>query len=234
MRSLFSLFVVSLTLLGTARAEQIVGLQIGDTPFKVVVPDGYVRTSIVLPEMFNLTAAALPPASRLMESFITEADVKQLLLGKRAGSSPNYQAHAMRAAENITFNEAEWAGFRRETERQLGVIDANQVLQSGASGRDERIREASNGEFEMKIGEVSKPQVFGNDPKSVRFTMLVPMAAKSAQVSEQVSVECAGSIVYVHGKIVMLYVYRVHAKDNRIADLQALLDNYIARTLAVQ
>lgn len=234
MRKLILIITISLAMLGSVQAQQTHVLQAGETTIKVSVPDGYVRTSDRLPDLFKLTEAAIPPASRLVESFFTEADIKQMLLGKTTKQAPNYQVHTLRAAEGMNFNDAEWAELRASSIKEMGGLDAKQLMNSTASARDERISSASSGQIEMKVGDVSKPQLYGDDPESIRFTMLVPFETRVGEENVRVNVECAAAIVRISSKFVMLYVYREHVDTNRLADLQALLDGFIARTQAIQ
>ena len=69
-----------LTLVATlAHAEQVVPLTIGGTEVRIAMQDGYLRASEKAPALFATSAAALPPALRLVDAVIAESDLKRML-----------------------------------------------------------------------------------------------------------------------------------------------------------
>ncbi len=208
-----------------ASADQAVPLTVGDRQIKVSVPDGYVRTSQTIPALFDITAAALPQSNRLVEYFLSEADFRDMMSGKAGNPTrPGFQVQVMKSVEGIEISAADWQLGRAEIAKTMGLLDANELMKADTAKANERMSEAAGTEVEVSYGEIGKPQVYGNDPNSLRFSMRVPLNVKTATGTEQSVISCVGAVTVLNGRLVFLYAY---GDEKQLPELRAALDRFV-------
>ncbi|HEV2607121.1 MAG TPA: hypothetical protein VGT79_03970 [Xanthomonadaceae bacterium] len=214
---------------GGVQAETVVPLVVGGQEIRFGVDDHYVRASKKMPNNFALASAGLPPGNRLVEMFVAKADVKRMLMGQPL-ENQYLQVQALRDAESTRFSDADWQTLRPALIRQSGAINADAYIKNMQAGMGKRLSETSGSDVTLKFGEVGKPQLYGNDPRSVRFTMLVPIKGSINGVQHSAQIECAGSITLLNKKMVYIYAYESYREDDKdMASLRATLDHVVDR-----
>ena len=227
MRHPFRLLAAIVLLAGSlsASADQTVPLTVGGKQIKVSVPDGYVRTSEAAPPLFDVTAAAMPETNRLVEYFIAESDFRDMLAGKSGGlRRPGFQVQVMRSVENAEITPADWQLGRVEIAKTMGLLDTNELIKADGAKANERMSEAAGTKLEVSYGEIGKPQVYGNDPGSLRFTLRVPMSVQTADGVQQAVISCVGAVTVLNGRLVFLYAY---GDEKQLPELRVALDRFV-------
>lgn len=217
---------------GLAAAEIIVPLSIGGTEIRVAADDGYLRTSEKLPAMHAVAAAALSPGNRLVESFVSEADAKRMLLGLPRRDT-FLQVQVLRNAEALDFTEADWEQGRPQIAKALGVMDLNAILANQTSASGERMSAAAGMPVSLSFGELGKPMLYGLQGPSLRFVLLLPMSVEVGGQSHQVTLEGAGAVARLSNKLVYLFAYREHAEGSDTTAVRAALDRFVDRAIAL-
>jgi hypothetical protein len=215
-----------------AADETIMSLAIGDAPFRVAVDPGYLATSDKLPTLFAVTQAALPPGNRLVEAFVAEADAERAAAGNHL-QDVFLQVQTLRNAESLRFSDADWAALVPQIRATLVGLDANAIAQANEAGAARRMSDAAGASVAVRFGEVGKPAIYAEDADSLRFLMLVPVAFEVDGKPGQVTLECAGAIARVSGRLVYLYAYLPHAEGSEGARVRAALDRFVDRAIAL-
>lgn len=214
---------------GDVFAEKVVPLTVGGQVIRLGVDDRYVRASKEIPNSFALASAGLPPTNRLVEMFVARADVKRMLMGQPI-ESQYLQVQALRDAESTRFSDADWQTLRPVLIQQSGAINADAYIKNMQAGMGKRLSETSGSDVTLKFGAVGKPQLYGNDPRSVRFTMLVPINGSINGVQHSAQIACAGSITLLNQKMVYIYAYKLLREgDKDWASLRGTLDHVVDR-----
>lgn len=228
-----ALLVVVCLWSGATRAETIVPLTVGGHVIRVAVDDRYVRSSEKQPSMFAVSSAAMPPTNRLVEQFVTAADAKRMLLGQPIADD-YLQVQSLRDAEGTDITAADWASVRPTMVRQLGGMDMDKLAKPMQSGMDKRMSESSGADVAMTFGKLGKPTIYGNQPESVRFVMLLPITATINGQARQVQLECAGAITVLNKRLVYIYNYRtLRPEDKNMLAVRAALDHFVDRAEAL-
>jgi hypothetical protein len=234
MRTPLIFIAVSLLLLGTAQAQQSSVVAIGGKAVTVSLPEGYVRTTEKLPKLFELTSAALPPGNRLVEFFIAESDLKDLMLGKMQSlQKPNFQIQTIRAMESIDITPQDWKQGREIMAKEMGITDLNAAIAAERKQSNARVSGVAGSAVDIQFGELGKPQQYGNDPDSLRFTLLLPMTFSSEKGNLQTTVAAVGVITVLNQRLVMLYGYASPDIEGGIETLRASVDAIMERTRAL-
>lgn len=206
-------------------ADQAVPLDVGGKQVKVSVPDGYIRTSETVRPLFDLTAAALPESNRLVEYFIAESDYRDMLAGKADKlRRPGFQVQVMRSVENAEISAADWQLGRVEIAKTMGLLDTNELMKAESDQANARMSEAAGTKLEVSYGEIGKPQVYGNDPGSLRFSMRVPMSVQTPNGVQQSVISCVGAVTVLNGRLMFLYAY---GDEKQLPELRAALDRFV-------
>lgn len=209
-----------------------VELRVGDAQVPVAVPVGQVRVSQASPQLFDLYATLMPASHRLVEAFATEADVSRSLAGEFS-KDVAYQVQVVLNVEGRDVGAAEWREGRPQVAREIGLVDMQAVSHALAPGASERLSAAAGAPVELRFGEAGRMSAYGDDPRSVRFSMLMPVSARAAGTSITAQVECAGAVTVVHGKLLFLYAYRVHHDGDDASIIRTALDRWVDATLAL-
>lgn len=208
-----------------ASADQVVPLDVGGKQVKVSVPNGYIRTSVTVRPLYDITAAALPESNRLVEYFIAESDYRDMLAGKADNlRRPGFQVQVMRSVENAEISAADWQQGRAEIAKTMGLLDTNELIKADGAKANERMSEAAGTQLEVSYGEIGKPQVYGNDPGSLRFTLRVPMSVQTADGVQQAVISCVGAVTVLNGRLVFLYAY---GDEKQLPELRVALDRFV-------
>lgn len=225
---------IALTLVATlAHAEEIVPLTIGGTEVRIAMQDGYLRATEKAPALFATSAAALPPAIRLVEAVLAESDLKRMLAGQGM-ALPYLQVQAIRDAEALDFSLEDWRALQPMMAKQLGATDLDAQTQAMQSGMGERMGKASGGPVEVKFGEIGKPVVYSQAGDVIRYVMRLPINATVHGQDVKMVLDCAGAALVLNGKLLMINTYlREDGQDDASADIRAFLDAAVARAQAL-
>jgi len=214
-----------------AAAETVMPVKVGDARLHVGVDDDQLRISQTLPSLHGSMGASLPPTSRLVEGFISQTDAKRVLLGL-PWQGTLLVVQSLRSAEPLVFSAAEWEEGRPQLVKTLRGMDLNAAMARMAEA-DRRggakVREKSTVEF----GDLGKLQVYDDSGPSVRFVVLLPMTVQVDGEARQVTLEAAGAVARLAGKVVYLYAYRHHAEGNSTQQVRAALDRFADRAIAL-
>ena len=213
-------------------AETIVPVTIGDSEVKFAVDDGVLRVSETLPTNFAVMQAGLPPTNHLIEGFVSEADAKRLAIG---GSFDGVllQVQAMRNAEALKFTAEDWAGFLPVIRKGLGAIDLDALVKAQENAANQRMSDAAGGAVKREFGTIGKPAIYAHDAQSLRFVILIPGTYQVNGVSTSITLESAGAIVCLNGKVAYLYAYRYHHEGDDLTTVRTALDHFADRAIAL-
>lgn len=217
----------------SASAEELMSIDIGDTMVQAPVPTGYVRASMEAPVLFATSAAALPPANRLVEMLIAEADLKRMLLGE--GPAETYlQVQTIRDAERLAFTEAEWSAFQPVLAQQFGALDLGKQTNPMAAGMGERMSAASGADIKIAYGEIGKPTIYATRPTSMHYLVRLPITAQINGETKQVQIECVGAVLLAGSKIVLVNAYaRTEPGQPPSAATRAMAEDFVTRLQAL-
>ena len=227
MRHPFRLLAAIVLLAGSlsASADQAVLLTIGGKQIKVAVPEGYIRTSETVRPLYDITVAAMPETNRLVEYFIAESDYRDMLAGKADKlRRPGFQVQVMRSIENAEISAADWQAGRVEIAKTMGLLDTNELIKADSAKANERLSEVAGSQMEVSYGEIGKPQVYGNDPGSLRFTLRVPLSVQTPNGVQQGVISCVGAVTVLNGRLVFLYAY---GDEKQLPELRVALDRFV-------
>lgn len=224
---------LGLCLLGVAvhghAAEASFALTVGDTTLQAPVPDGYVRASEYAPAWFAGTAAALPPAARLVETMVARSDVKRMAVGQ-APDLPYLQIQVLRDAERVDFTAADWTALQPLLQQQFGGLDPNRIAHSQQGAMGERMSAATGAQVEVTYGEMGKPAIYDTRPTSLHYTLRLPITAQVDGRTQTLDVEAAGSAMLVGSKMVMANAYApARPGQAPFAASRALVEPFVQR-----
>jgi hypothetical protein len=223
-----------LTLVATlAHAEQVVPLTIGGTEVRIAMQDGYLRASEKAPALFATSAAALPPALRLVDAVIAESDLKRMLAGQGM-ALPYLQVQVVRDAEAIDFSLQDWRTLQPMMAKQMGATDLDAQTQALQSGMGERMGKATGGPVEVKFGEIGKPVVYSQAGDVIRFVMRLPINGTVHGQAVEMVLDCAGAALVLNGKLLVINTYlREDGQADASAEVRAFLDAAVTRAQAL-
>ncbi|MFN3841955.1 MAG: hypothetical protein ACK4RW_01675 [Rehaibacterium terrae] len=213
-------------------AETVVPLQIGGAELKFAVGEGYLRSSEAAPELHATMAAALPPENRLVEAFITEGDLRRQALGL-PGELAVFQVQVLRHVEALGVSEADWQRVRPELARSFGMIDVDALARTTGDEASQRMSEATGVAVGVRFGEIGKPQPYGDDPRSLRFVLRMPVTAAVAGQTQQMTLQLAGAVAHIGGRLVFVYAILPDAGGEDASRVRAALDGFVDRALAL-
>ena len=215
-----------------AAAETIVPVTIGDTEVRLAIDDGSVRASETLPRNFAIMQAGLPATNHLVEGFVSEADAKQMAVGD-GWDGVMLQVQAMRAAEGLVLSDADWTQVLPVMRSQFDKLDADALVHAQTADADQRMSDAAGAPVKRAFGKIGKPDLYAGDATSLRFLMLIPGTYQVNGVATAMTLECAGAIVRLNGKMVYLYAYRRHRDGEDLAAVRTALDRFADRAIAL-
>lgn len=229
-----SLMVALLALCSSAAlAENAATLTVGGKPIRIAIDSRYVSASEKAPALFATAGAALPTGNRLVEMFVAESDIKRMLLGQ-AMSDAYVQVQTLRDAEDVRLTDADWTRMRPELIRQSGALNVDALAKSEQGAMGKRMSAKSGGAVALEFGHIGKPILHGTDPRSIRFTIVLPMTGTVNGVKRTAQIECVGAITVLHEKLVYIYAYKtLHDGDQNLQPLQLFLDGIVDRTEAL-
>lgn len=213
--------VLALLCVAVAADATEVQLDVGGNSLRYEQPAGYVRVSEESPPLFRYLESALPPANRLVEAFYTPADVQILLSGGKANDT-YFMVQSIRALEDQTVSTADWRRLLSQASAEMGKFDINAEIAKDTA-RDKRMSRAAGQQVQMEFGEIATPQVYAQDDKEVRFLMLIPLTVRVEGQPLSINAVCAGAMLLVRNKPLLVYVYRASSTAEDVATAQRQL-----------
>lgn len=213
--------VLALLCVAVAADATEVQLDVGGNSLRYEQPAGYVRVSEESPPLFRYLESALPPANRLVEAFYTPADVQILLSGGKANDT-YFMVQSIRALEDQTVSTADWRRLLSQASAEMGKFDINAEIAKDTA-RDKRMSRAAGQQVQMEFGEIAKPQVYSQDDKEVRFLMLIPLTVRVEGQPLSINAVCAGAMLLVRNKPLLVYAYRASSTAEDVATAQRQL-----------
>lgn len=230
-KRMMRVLALSMALLG-GMATAAEPLDVGGRSIRIGVDEGFVATSAQAPQLHALYQAGLPPTHRLVEAYIDAADLKRVLLGQRP-QQPIYQVQVMRDAERIAFSDADWEQGRPQIVSSLGAVDANALANSMSPGSSKRMSEQVGADVSVSFGRLGQPVLYGDDPRSVRFVMLMPLNLQVAGQAEALTLETAGAVARIGDRLLFLYAFRDHVEGTDTSAVRGALDRFVEHAIAL-
>lgn len=209
-----------------------VSLQVGNQTLRYQQPAGYVRVSEAAPPLFRYLESAMPPANRLVEAFYTSADIRILTTGEGKAADTYFMVQSIRALEDQTVSTADWRQLLSQASAEMGKFDVNAEVAKDAT-RDERMSQAAGQQVEMKFGKIGTPQVYSQDEHEVRFLMLIPVTVNVGGQPLSITGVCAGAMVLVRNKPLLVYAYRASSSAADVAAAKQQLAEATGALLAL-
>lgn len=214
---------------GTAMAETVVPLSIGDSQERFAVADDFVRLSEKLPTAFAMEAAVQPKTNRLVEGFVSLSDAKRIALGQPREQTL-FEVAVMRDTAALDFTEADWAKARPIIAKGLGQLDLKTLADGDQASANQRMSDTIGHPVNLRFGPVGKPVIYGTDSDSIRFVVLVKIANGK---SDPIEFETAGAMTRVGKRLVLMYANRPHVEGGDTYSVRAALDAFVDRALAL-
>ena len=225
--------LVLLACCGAGRAgAQSFDVQVGERAVHIASVEGTVRVSEAALPLFGIYQTTLPPTLRLAEALASKEDVARALSGQ-AIDGTLYQVQVLRAIEGVEMGPDDWTRQRPELARQIGLLDMQQIGRDTGDGASARLTAATGTPIEMKFGEIGKLQRYGDDSRSLRFVLLLPVTLQAGGRTVAAQIECAGASVPLEGRLVFMYAYRMHHDASDATAVRAALDRWVDATLAL-
>lgn len=206
-------------------------LTIGDTTIQFPVEFGYVPLSTGLPNVFALASAALPTSNKLVESYMTAADIRRMRQGG-VTADPYYQVQSLRKLESRTISLDEWSASIPALSSGMARSDMDSLRARTSEHASARLSEMSHKKVDVSIGKVDAPVIYRETPTSIRFDMRIPVALKINNAGNQAMMLGAGAITLVRNKVVLVYLFGSADSGAQFAQLNARLDGTVDRMLA--
>jgi len=208
--------VLVLLCVASAADASEVKLDVGDASLRYDMPAGYVRASEESPPLFHYLASAMPPANRLVEAFYTPADVRIMLAGGGTAKDTYFMVQAIRSMERETVSTDDWRGILAQATAEMGKVDISAEI-ANDTARNQRMSEAAGKPVKIEFGEVATPQIYDQTDHAVRFLMFIPVTVDIDGKPLTLSSVCAGAMLLVRNKPLMVYAYRAASTPTDIA-----------------
>ena len=219
-------------LLAPAVQAEPVPLTVGDTTIQFPADAGFVRASSADPKFFSFVQAALPTTNRLIEIFITPADLDRLhTTGVAAG--PYYEVQVMRELETRPIGMDEWNENKAQLTAGMGKLDMNQLASKEAGGASQRVSAAAGQQVNVNFGKINTPTIYRETPMSVEYGMTVPVQINSGGQTVSATISAAGSFTVAHDRMIFLYAYSSATDEASIADLHKRMDALVDQVQAL-
>jgi len=209
-----------------------VSLQVGNQALRYRLAPGYVQVSEAAPQLFRYLESAMPPANRLVEAFYTSADIRILTSGEGKAADTYFMVQSIRALEDQTVSKDDWRQLLSQASAEMEKFDVNAEVAKDAT-RDTRMSQAAGQQIEMKFGKIGTPQVYSQDDDEVRFVMLIPVTVNVGGQPLSINGVCAGAMVLVRNKPLLVYAYRASSTAADVAAAKQQLAEATAALLAL-
>lgn len=224
----------SLLLSGALHAQTIVPLEVGGAEVRIEVPADYLRLSERSPALMEQASALLPPMNRLVEALSTEEEIAARMAGE-APTRISYQVQVLRQMEQTDLSAADWQAGRPLVIRQIGALDMEEVKGTIETHANDTLKERHVPDASVGIGAMNRPVLYGDDPATVNFSMVVPFEFTVAGQTRSVRASVACVMTVVSKRLIYLYAFKLIEgdPDASIREVRAAVDAFSQRTRAL-
>lgn len=191
-------------------------MSVGDTSIAVPVKTGYVSAREKAPEFVQRLQSAMGSGGiTIFDIYMSTDDVEQARAGMSIADT-FYVYGTMDSLKNAKVNDKDWAFARRVIARTISQIDPNKEFADDAERASKRLAAEAGVDAEVTLGTMDKPKVYGDDPESVRLSMVMPMELNVVGETERRVLDVDAAIARVRERVVVLYVYRMRDGDTAV------------------
>lgn len=223
--------VLALLLPAVPHAQSVEEIDVGGAAVRIEVPEGYVRVGKRSPELLEAFGRLIPPNNVLVEALLAEADYGRTAIGL----PPNevyYQIQVQRSLRDVPVSAADWAQVRPTLLRELRGLQTERLMNEASAHIREELETNTGQDARVRMGDAqTKPLAYGDDPRSVRFWMVVPVELQVGDEVRKRRIVTAAATTVVSKRLVFLYAFRSLPEDE-VADLDAIrttLDAFVDR-----
>lgn len=213
------------------RAQSVEEIDVGGATVRVEMPEGYVRLGKRSPEMLEAFGRMIPPDNVLIEALLAEADYGRAMIGLPPGEV-YYQVQVLRALRETPVSAADWSQVRPTLLRELGGLQTERLMNEASAHIREELETNTGQDARVRMGDAqTKPVAYGDDPRSVRFWMVLPVELQVGDEVRKRKIVAAAATTVVSKRLVFLYAFR-SLPENEVADtaaIRATLDAFVER-----
>ncbi len=229
---LLSIMLMLALLLPTVPCAQSVDeIEVGGATVRIEVPEGYVRVGKRSPELLEAFGRMITPNNVLIEALLADGDYGRTVIGLPP-DEVYYQVQVLRALREAPIAEADWAQIRPTLLRELGGLKTERLMDEASAHIREELETSSGQEARVRMGDAqTKPVAYGDDPRSVRFWMVVPVELQVGGEVRKRRVVTAAATTVVSQRLVFLYAFRSLPEEGEVdaAAIRASLDAFVER-----
>jgi hypothetical protein len=223
--------MLALLLPAAPRAQSVEEIDVGGATLRIEMPEGYVRLGKRSPEMLEAFGRMIPPNNVLVEALLAEPDYTRTVIGL----PPNevyYQVQMLRELREAPVSAADWTQIRPTLLRELGGLQTERLMEEASAHIRGELETNSGQGARVRMGDAqTKPVVYGDDPRSVRFWMVLPVELQVGDEIRKRRIVTAAATTVLSQRLVFLYAFR-SLPENEAADtgaIRASLDAFVER-----
>lgn len=223
--------VLALLLPAAPRAQSVEAIDVGGATVRVEMPEGYVRVGKRSPETLEAFGRMIPPDNVLVEALLAEPDYGRTMIGLPPGEV-YYQVQVLRTLRETPVSAADWAQIRPTLLRELGGLQTERLMEEASAHIREELETNSGQDTRVRMGDAqTKPVAYGDDPRSVRFWMVLPVELQVGDEIRKRRIVTAAATTVLSQRLVFLYAFRSLPEDGDVdtAAIRASLDAFVER-----
>lgn len=210
-------------------------VDVGGATVRIEVPEGYVSVAARSPELLEAMGKTIPNINLLLETLLAKRDYTRVVIGLPAGEM-YYQVQVSQTMAEIPVSPREWTEYRPTLIRELGGLRTDRLMAEASEHLTKAVEENTGEDARVRIGGAqTKPIVYGDDPRSVRFWMVMPLEVKVGDEVRRRRIVTAAATTQVSGRLIFLYAFRTIGEDEQAdpAEVRAALEAFVARVYAL-
>jgi hypothetical protein len=223
--------VLALLLPAAPRAQSVEEIDVGGAAVRIEMPEGYVRVGKRSPELLEAFGRMIPPNNVLLEALLADDDYGRTVIGL----PPNevyYQIQVQRSLREAPVSAADWAQVRPTLLRELGGLRTERLMNEASAHIREELETNTGQDARVRMGDAqTKPMVYGDDPRSVRFWMVVPVELQVGGEVRKRRIVTAAATTVVSKRLIFLSAFRSLPEDGDVDTdaIRASLDAFVER-----
>jgi hypothetical protein len=199
-------------------------MKFGERSVEIPAPEGFLPVADQAPLLRQITQDFLPPETRLVEIYLTPADLATANAEGATGMSQYAQVQAMRAADGVPVSTEEFAmlheNLRTTIEAEMARIEAL-AGQMAAKG-NAALQEITGTDANVSVSGVRYHGIYRNEPWGLFFTASSDVSlAGTGMETEQARVTSAVGVVLLDQQIVFFSAYDDRPEETARAWVQA-------------
>jgi hypothetical protein len=225
------MLMLALLLPAAPRAQSVEEIDVGGATVRIEVPEGYVRLGKRSPEVLEAFGRMIPPNNVLIDALLADDDYGRTVIGLPPGEV-YYQVQVLRALREAPIAEADWSQIRPTLIRDLGGLQTERLMKEASAHIRQELETNSGQDARVRMGDAqTKPVAYGDDPRSVRFWMVVPVELQVGGEVRKRRIVTAAATTLVSKRLVFLYAFRSLPEDGEAdtAAIRARLDAFVER-----